>query len=640
MSKGKILILEDDKTLSDSLREALEKRGFDVISGETADEANALLNEQRVDYIFVDCLLPGMSGDEFVSKLKKEKPDRKFKVILMSGIYTDKSTIQDMLKRTQASAFLKKPFDLDQIFNIVKEKEENAKKESPRKMLYQIFSKDMVSTREKRKLIESIDEISAYDLPFIYSLLTETKSSGYLNIYFNDGSVSGIAFSNGCIVAVDVEDKSTYIGELLIQSGYVSPTDIQKALQSKNNQRLGQRLISSNLMSPHALDLTMIEQMNVRLSKTISEKTVKLNFSASEVELTQPNIDSELLLNYLHDWIASKLPTNWLKNLYVMWAGHQIIPNAHLKPDHPCMQMSLVQNLDGILDKLSKKTTLSELLSVSEYNPAALYKALHFLVTKGLIYFSRNISFDNVDEHFEYLTKLKAQIENKTDYEMLEALGLTQYNDSESAASEIETLLGQEPLKKEAKNFGVWYELYNKISTAINSLNPEAKIQLKKASEKNEAENRIKANQLLDESKNELMLSQFQSALVKLKEAGKLSGTLFQYNIYIAWARLGMNMQKKNRAIIKEIEFDLMQIPADERYDYLYPYVMGLYYKATNDYLNAKKSFDKALAMDSSFLAAKRELSLIEQMMKKSRKNENILTMDLKDVVTVLFKKK
>lgn len=640
MAKSKILILEDDRTLSQSLGEALEKKGFEVIYTASAEEANGALNEHRVEYIFADCLLPGTSGDEFVIKLKKEKPDRKFKVILMSGIYTDKSTIQDLLKRTQAHAFLKKPFDLEQIFNLVKEKEENVKKESPRKMLYQTFSKDMVSTREKRKLIESIEEVSAYDLPFIYSLLTETKSSGYLNIYFNDGSVSGIAFSNGSIVAVDVEDKSTYIGELLIQSGFVSPADIQKALQSKNNQRLGQRLISSNLMSPHALDLTMIEQMNVRLSKTISEKTVKLNFSASEVELTQPSIDSELLSSYLHDWIASKLPINWLKNLYVMWAGHQIIPNAQLKADHTCMQMSLIQSLDGLYDRLNRKTTLSELLSIPEYNPTALYKALHFLVTKGLIYFSRNVSFENVDEHFDYLSKLKGQIQNKSDFEMLESLGLTQYNDSESAASEIETLLGQEPIKKEAKNFTVWYELYNKISTAINSLNPEAKVQLKKASEKNEADNRIKANMLLDESKKELMLSQFQSALVKLKEAGKLSSTLFQYNIYIAWSRLGMNMQKKDKAVIKEIEFDLMQIPADERYDYLYPYVMGLYYKATNDYLNAKKSFDKALAMDNTFLAAKRELSLIEQMIKKNRKNDNIFTMDLKDVVTVLFKKK
>lgn len=151
-------------------------------------------------------------------------------------------------------------------------------------------------------------------------------------------------------------------------------------------------------------------------------------------------------------------------------------------------------------------------------------------------------------------------------------------------------------------------------------MNPEAKIQLKKASEKNEAENRIKASQLLKtQSKKELMLSQFQSALVKLKEAGKLSSTLFQYNVYIAWASAWYEHAKEDKAVIKEIEFDLMQIPADERYDYLFPYAMGLYYKATNDYLNAKKSFDKALAMDKTLLAAKCELSLIEQMMKQTR---------------------
>lgn len=38
-----------------------------------SEEANALLNQHKIEYIFADCLLPGVSGDEFVIKLKKEK---------------------------------------------------------------------------------------------------------------------------------------------------------------------------------------------------------------------------------------------------------------------------------------------------------------------------------------------------------------------------------------------------------------------------------------------------------------------------------------------------------------------------------------------------------------------------------------
>lgn len=637
MGNPVVLIVEDDQFLRKALQDAFEKKGVKAFAASTTEEANQVLLTESVDHLFVDCLLPGASGDDFALRVKRDFSEKKIKIILMSGIYTDKSTIQDLLKKTQAQAFLKKPFDLDQVTALVQKSTQE--KEPPRKILYQTFSKDVVSTREKRKIIDSVEEISGYDLPFIYSLLTETKSSGYLNIYFNDSNVSGIAFSNGCIVGVDIEDKSTYIGEMLIQSGFVTPEDIQKALQSKNNQRLGQRLISSNLMSPHALDLTMIEQMNVRLSKTITDKTVKLNFAASEVELTQPFIDSELLLSYLHDWIASKISINWLKNLYAMWSGHLIIPTNSFRADHPALKMVLVQSLEGLVDKLQNKATLNSLLNIKDYNQSALYKALHFLLTKGLIYFSKEIYFTNEKEQVEFLNNILNQVKNKNDFEVLQAAGLAHHTSKDAAREEVANLIGPQPTGGPAL-VKVWSDANKIIFKAIDSLNSEDQKKMEKAAEKNEAASKLRANQLIEEAKKDLLLNQFQVALVKLKEAGKLTSNIFQFNIYLAWARLGIAMPKKDKEMLKEIEMDLMQVSPDERYDALYPYVMGLYYKAKNDLLNSKKSFDKALAMDSSFISARRELSMVEMLIKKNKKNDNIFTMDLKDVVTVLFKKK
>src|SRR5690606_242153 len=103
------------------------------------------------------------------------------------------------------------------------------------------------------------------------SLLVETKSSGYLDIYEKSGAVSGISFASGTIVGVDIEDKATYLGELIIQGGYATPADVQNAVNEKSNMRLGQKLIKGNLLSPHAFDLALTEQMNIRLSRTISD---------------------------------------------------------------------------------------------------------------------------------------------------------------------------------------------------------------------------------------------------------------------------------------------------------------------------------------------------------------------------------
>ena len=89
---------------------------------------------------------------------------------------------------------------------------------------------------------------------------------------------------------------------------------------------------------------------------------------------------------------------------------------------------------------------------------------------------------------------------------------------------------------------------------------------------------------------------------------------------------------------LKEVELDLMQVPPDERYDALYPFVLGLYLKAMGDYTGAKKSLEKALALDSSLLVARRELGHLVTLSNKPK--PDIFTMDLKQVVSGFFKKK
>ena len=86
---------------------------------------------------------------------------------------------------------------------------------------------------EKKKLIESLEEVHGFDLPFVYSLLVESKSSGHLNVVGREnGDVSGISLSNGVIVQVDISDQSTYLGRLLIDSGFVSNEDLDGGLVS------------------------------------------------------------------------------------------------------------------------------------------------------------------------------------------------------------------------------------------------------------------------------------------------------------------------------------------------------------------------------------------------------------------------
>lgn len=641
-SKVKILVLEDDNTLGEALKEAFTRVGHQVFLVNEPDKATEIINKEKIDMLFVDCLLPQMMGVDYVTKIRKEAPSKaRFKTVLMSGIYSDSDFIQDATKKTQAVAFLKKPFDLNEALKLVKVDEGTRTKEeaSPRKNLYQIFGRTMVSTREKRKLIESLEEVSGFDLPFVYSLLVETKSSGHLNIYGVDGNVSGVSFSNGVIVGVDIEDKTTYLGEMLIQSGYSLPEDVQEALNDKSPRRLGQRLIQANKLSPHAFDLILTEQMNIRLSRTIVDQMIRINFASVEVELIEPSIDSDSLSYFLHDWIASKLSSAWLKSMHMMWASYRITRSSTYREDHPALKMSLIQGLEGFIEHLDRGVTLMDLLGQPAYHEAAVHKAIHFLLTKGLISFSKSQAVVNPQEQLKALRKISGDLQNKNHLQVVEYFGLGQETVATvgGMVDEFLPMLGEQPKDQKGEAYKLWSQIRTRVTEACTSyLDAGQRQQFKQNNLKSEAEKKLKANSVIEEAKQALQLNQYSKAATLMNQVVELNPNIAQVHLYNAWAMVGTLDPQKKLQQLKDIEFELMQVPPDEKYDALFPFVTGLLQKAKGDLGGARKSFEKCLALNSSMIVARRELNQLASAGNK----EDILNMDLKKMVSGFFKKK
>jgi hypothetical protein len=76
----------------------------------------------------------------------------------------------------------------------------------------------------------------------------------------------------------------------------------------------------------------------------------------------------------------------------------------------------------------------------------------------------------------------------------------------------------------------------------------------------------------------------------------------------------------------------------EQRYDAHHLYINALFLKNKGELFAAKKLLEKALLMDSSLLIIRRELSNIENRMKRS-KNDG-LSDDIKSAMSNLFKKK
>lgn len=642
LNAAKVLILEDDASLSQGLSEAFKRAGHHVLLATRADEAISKLRENKIDHLFVDCLLPGTTGPDFVAKLESEFPTQKFRVIMMSGIFTDKSFINETTKRTRAVGFLQKPFDLADAVSFIKVQNETAstqRAQSNRKKLYGMFSDAKVSARKKRKVIEEMDEISGYDLPFIYSLLVETNSSGTLFIYYPNKSVSSITFCNGHIVNVDVEDKTTYFGEMLIQSGYSTPEDVQAALNQKRERRIGQYLIQSNQLSPHAFDLILEEQMNLRLAKTINSEKLKVNFATSDTEMAFPNIDSEALMSFSHDWIASKIPTAWLKSLFVSWSGNQIALGTAYGDDHPALQTTLVKSCEGIVARIKSGTSLGKLIEAKLYSEDSLYKTVLFLLTRGLIYFAEKTNSLSEKEQLAALQNIKNQIHEKTAFEIYQYVEATTMMTGElnDIMREFVNLIGNQPADLSSEVGVLWAEVYQKVNDSLTvAMDSKMRESMQAASAKAAAERKLKANAYFEEAKKHLHTNSHKKALDAIQEAFNIEPEGYQVRLYLAWAKLVNIVEAKKVAQLKEIELELTQIPPDEKYDAVFPFVLGLFAKIKGDLNSAKRSFQKSLAIDATYLPAKREMNLIEA----STKKQDIMKMDLKDVVSGFFKRK
>lgn len=74
----RIMVLDDDDQVRDSLVFFLEDEGFDVLGAVSGEDALEKLSEDRIEVVVVDLRLPGMDGTAFIHEAHKKWPDLSF----------------------------------------------------------------------------------------------------------------------------------------------------------------------------------------------------------------------------------------------------------------------------------------------------------------------------------------------------------------------------------------------------------------------------------------------------------------------------------------------------------------------------------------------------------------------------------
>lgn len=111
MSKPRIIVVDDEKSMREFLGIMLGKEGYEVETFPSAEEALEYFEEKRSDLIIADLKMPGMGGMEFIKAAKALSPDV---ITIVATAYASVDTAIEAMK-AGAYDYFTKPFKVDDI---------------------------------------------------------------------------------------------------------------------------------------------------------------------------------------------------------------------------------------------------------------------------------------------------------------------------------------------------------------------------------------------------------------------------------------------------------------------------------------------------------------------------------------------
>lgn len=105
MTNYTILVVEDEKNISDVIKAYLEKDGYNIITAFDGKEAMEKFEENKIDLIILDLMIPKISGEEVCNKIRKTSD---VPIIMLTAKSDEESRIEGL--NIGADDYVVKPF--------------------------------------------------------------------------------------------------------------------------------------------------------------------------------------------------------------------------------------------------------------------------------------------------------------------------------------------------------------------------------------------------------------------------------------------------------------------------------------------------------------------------------------------------
>ena len=323
-----VLIVDDDPTQGKALEEAVKRAGYETTWCNTSAQALTTAQRQEFHCLLVDCMLPKMNGVDLLEEINQFAP-RRPKSFLFSGIFKDKNFQKEALERTQAEAFFLKPLDLQEILDRVDHAFRDLL-EAGDEPFSALYAQTGLSDEEIVAFISAQSPMHAFHLPMLLRHMQKSHLTGDLTLISSQGDMSTIALHDGQLFAVRTPDKETHFGSIAVGLGFVAADDVAAALSNGGGKkRVGEKLIESFSLSPHALTMILEEQLALRLSQCVRDEIVSLQWVAERHPRPDHALTPLRFAGLLDDWVNSKIELSFLQGVMQNWMGCRLSGHYH-----------------------------------------------------------------------------------------------------------------------------------------------------------------------------------------------------------------------------------------------------------------------------------------------------------------------
>jgi DNA-binding NtrC family response regulator len=115
MSRGKILVIDDEDIVRISVSRALAPEGYEIKTVKDGSEGMKQLEQEEFDLVLTDLKMPNMDGIEVLSNIKNRWP--KTDVVIVTGYQTVETAVKAI--KLGAADYIEKPFTPDSLIATV-----------------------------------------------------------------------------------------------------------------------------------------------------------------------------------------------------------------------------------------------------------------------------------------------------------------------------------------------------------------------------------------------------------------------------------------------------------------------------------------------------------------------------------------